>query len=202
MDIKGINTAKIKETICQWIKLNILLLACMTIIRLAFLFATYFRLDIDASKLGIILSGCIFDLITISHIIAYGIIPFMLMHHFLPKTSRIICIILISLYCIISLLLNEYFCNTTMPLDQVIFAYSSEEIKGIIGASTSFGFIPIICFVLPAIAIIALAFVWKKVKINFIATTICIVISIIASVSTNYSEIIRKEKFYENHRKF
>lgn len=202
MDIKGINTAKIKETICQWIKLNILLLACMTIIRLAFLFATYFRLDIDASKLGIILSGCIFDLITISHIIAYGIIPFMLMHHFLPKTSRIICIILISLYCIISLLLNEYFCNTTMPLDQVIFAYSSEEIKGIISASTSFGFIPIICFVLPAIAIIALAFVWKKVKINFIVTTICIVISIIASVSTNYSEIIRKEKFYENHRKF
>ena len=33
-------------------------------------------------------------------------------------------------------------------------------------------------------------------------TAICIIISIIASSSINYSEIIRKEKFYDNHRRF
>ncbi len=193
---------KIKETICEWARLNVLMLVLMLLIRLAFGVVTYFRIDVDASGISAIMSGSIFDLITMLHIMCWGFVPFMILHMFLPKTARGISLALIFIYCIFSLLLNEYFCNTTMPLDQVIFAYSSEEIKGIIGASTSFSIIPILCFVLPAIAIIALAIVWKKVKINFIVATICIIISIIASISINYSEIIRKEKFYDNHRRF
>ena len=193
---------KIKESICQWARLNILLLACMILIRIAFLAATYFRIDIETSKCAIILSGCIFDLITISHIIAYGLVPFIILHHFLPKTSRVICMILISIYCIFSLLLTEYFCNTTMPLDHVVFAYSPEEIQGIIKTSVSIGVPTIACFVIPAIAITILMFVWKKVKFNIIISGAIIIASVATAIAINYTKTIEYEKLYSNHKDF
>ena len=150
---------KIKASVCEWVKLNALLFVFMLLIRLAFAMATYFRIDVDTNGISAIMAGSIFDLITALHIMCWGLVPFMILHTLIPKTTRGISLALIFTYCIFSLLLNEYFCNTTMPLDQVIFAYSSEEIKGIISASTSFSIIPIICFVLPAIAIIILSLV-------------------------------------------
>ena len=135
---------KIKNSIRQWIHLNILLLLMMLVIRIIFFIETTTRINIDISQFANIILGIKYDLLLAAHIIAWLAPIFLIFHYFFPKTTAKTYKILIFVYAITSILLTEYFCNLMMPLDHVIFAYSIEGLKGAIESSSSFSIVPIL----------------------------------------------------------
>ena len=193
---------KIKNSIQQWIHLNILLLLMMLIIRIIFYVETTTRINIEISQFANIIFGFKYDLLLSSHIIAWGSLIFILFHYFFPKTTVKIYKALIFIYAIISILLTEYFCNMMMPLDHVIFAYSVEGLKAAVVSSSSFSIVPLLYFVISLALCILVSKLWKNVKIVNIAAYIILLASVIVSASFNYSKIIKEERFVKNHADF
>ena len=170
---------KIKNSIQQWIHLNILLLLMMLIIRIIFYVETTTRINIEISQFANIIFGFKYDLLLSSHIIAWGSLIFILFHYFFPKTTVKIYKALIFIYAIISILLTEYFCNMMMPLDHVIFAYSIEGLKAAVVSSSSFSIVPLLYFVISLALCILVSKLWKNVKIVNIAAYIILLASVI-----------------------
>lgn len=193
---------KVKNSIQQWISLNILLILFMLVIRIFFFIETTARINISASEFANIILGIKYDLILAAHIIAWCSLIFLTLHHFFPKTSTKIYKTLIFIYAIISIFLTEYFCNLTMPLDHVIFAYSVEGLKGAVESSSSLSIVPIFYFAISLALCIVIYKLWKKVKINNILAYIILFISLIVAISFNYGNIIRNERFTKTHAKF
>ena len=157
---------KVKNSILQWISLNILLILFMLVVRIFFFIETTTRINISASEFANIILGIKYDLILAAHIIAWCSPIFLTLHYFFPKTITKIYKTLIFIYAITSIFLTEYFCNLTMPLDHVIFAYSVEGLKGAVESSSSLSIAPIFYFVISLALCIIISKLWKKAKIN------------------------------------
>ena len=136
--------SRIIDGIKVWVSLNLLLILFMLVVRIIFFIETATRINVSISQFLNILLGFKYDLLLASHIIAWSSLIFLIFYCFFPKTSVKIYKVLIFTYAIISTLLTEYFCNLTMPLDHVIFAYSVESLKATISSSSSFSIIPIL----------------------------------------------------------
>lgn len=121
----------------EWVRLNLLLLVCMVALRPLFFLEVYFRLGLEWRQLLTVLSGSFFDLFLVSRVFTFGLLPFLLVYYFFPKTAKGIFKGLIILYAVVSALLAEYYCNLTMPLDHVVLVYSIEELKTTLFASTT-----------------------------------------------------------------
>ena len=119
---------KVAAGINRWIRLNALLLACMVVMRPVFFLEVYFRVGLEPIHFFTILSGALFDLLLVCRIFTYGLIPFLVLDRFFPKTARGIFVGLILLYTVLNALLAEYYCNLTMPLDHVLLVYTREEL--------------------------------------------------------------------------
>ena len=104
----------------EWVRLNALLLVCMVAMRPLFFLEVYFRVGLELIHFFTILSGAVFDLLLVCRVCIYGLVPFLLLYHFFPKTARGLFVGLIVLYVAVNALLAEYYCNLTMPLDHVI----------------------------------------------------------------------------------
>ncbi len=192
---------KIKNGIKEWIHLNILLLLMMFIVRIVFFIETTTRIDVSSQFLNILL-GYKYDLLLASHIVAWSSLIFLIFYYFFPKTTIKIYKVLIFIYAIISTLLTEYFCNLTMPLDHVIFAYSVESLIATVSSSSSFSIIPILYLAISITLFIIISRLWNKVKINNIVAYIILLASLIISISFNYGKIIREERYADNHADF
>ena len=192
----------IKNSIKQWIHLNILLMLMMFVIRIIFLIETTTRINIEISQFANIILGFKYDLILASHFIAWISPIFLIFHYFFQKTAITFYKVLIFIYAIISILLTEYFCNLMMPLDHVIFAYSVVGLKGAVEASSSFSIVPILYFVISIALCILISKLWKKVKIGNIAAYIIFFTALIIAISFNYSRIVREERFSKTHANF
>lgn len=192
----------IKNSIKQWIHLNILLMLMMFIIRIIFFIEVTTRINIDASQFSNIILGTKYDLLLAAHLIAWLTPIFLISHYFVPKTTSNIYKTLIFIYVIISTFLTEYFCNLMMPLDHVIFAYSIEGLKGAVESSTSFSIIPILYFVISLALCIFISKLWKKVRVGNIFSYVILIASIVIAIAFNYSNAIRKERYCNNHQDF
>ncbi len=193
---------KIKNSIQQWIHLNILLLLMMLIIRIIFYIETTTRINIEISQFANIILGFKYDLLLASHFIAWFSLIFLIFHYFFPKTTITVYKTLIFIYAIISTLLTEYFCNLTMPLDHVIFAYSVEGLKGTVESSSSFSIVPVLYFIISLALCILISKLWEKVKIGNIVAYIIFIASLTVAISFNYSKIVREERFVKTHANF
>ncbi len=191
----------IRNGIKEWIHLNILLLLMMFIVRIIFFIETATRIDVSSQFLNILL-GYKYDLLLASHIVAWSSLIFLIFYYFFPKTTVKIYKVLIFIYAIISTLLTEYFCNLTMPLDHVIFAYSVESLIATVSSSSSFSIIPILYLAISITLFIIISRLWNKVKINNIVAYIIFAASLIISISFNYGKIIREERYADNHADF
>lgn len=192
----------IKDSIKQWIHLNILLLLMMFVIRIIFFIEVTTRINIDASQFSNIILGIKYDLLLAAHLIAWLAPIFLFFHHFFPKTTNNIYKALIFIYAIISTSLTEYFCNLMMPLDHVIFAYSVEGLKGAVESSTSFSIVPILYFAISLALCILISRLWKRVKVGNIFSYVILIASLGVAIAFNYSNIIRKERYCNNHQDF
>lgn len=191
----------IKNGIRQWVSLNIFLILLMLVVRIIFFIETATRIDISSQFLNILL-GYKYDLLLASHIVAWSSLIFLIFYYFFPKTTVKIYKVLIFIYSIISTLLTEYFCNLTMPLDHVIFAYSVESLIATVSSSSSFSIIPILYLAISITLFIIISRLWNKVKINNIVAYIILVASLIISISFNYGKIIREERYTDTHAEF
>ena len=193
---------KIKNGIKEWIHLNILLLLLMFVVRMIFFIETTTRIEISASQFLNILLGFKYDLLLTSHIIAWTSLAFLTFYYFFPKTTAKTYKVLIFIYAIVSTLLTEYFCNLMMPLDHVIFAYSVEGLKNAVESSSSLSITPILYIVISLILFVVVSKLWNKVRVGNVFSWVVIIASLLVSLSFNYTEIVRQERFSKSHADF
>ena len=121
----------IKDSIKQWIHLNILLVLMMFVIRIIFFIEVTTRINIDVSQFSNIILGIKYDLLLAAHIITWLAPIFLILHHFHPKTTVRIYKTLIFTYAIISTFLTEYFCNLMMPLAKGIIKLQKYSVRNV-----------------------------------------------------------------------
>lgn len=197
-----INQNRVKEGICQWAKANLLLLVCILITRAFFLLQVTHRVVIEAASFSTVASGIVFDFLLVCHIATWLLVPFLLFYCFWPNTTFKTYTGLTVFFSVVSALLTEYFCNLMMPLDHVIFVYSPEEVMGTLTSSAHFTAAPFIWFLLTMAVVVAAMLLWKKMKVPFIVAASFSIICIAVSVFVNYTELIRSEKHYKDHKSF
>lgn len=186
----------------EWVRLNLLLLVCMVALRPLFFLEVYFRLGLEWRQLLTVLSGSFFDLFLVSRIFTFGLLPFLLVYYFFPKTAKGIFKGLIILYAVVSALLAEYYCNLTMPLDHVVLVYSLEELKTTLFASTtSVSLAQVLWFVLQVGMVVLFvkrgALGVKRGKWCWWVAGVLVVLVFIP-----YKRIIRNEKVYSSRTDF
>ena len=183
----------------EFVSLNIMLLVQMIVVRLFSYLEFYFRLDVGADIIKHISTGIVYDLALLCHIIAWSAIPFVVLYRFIPRVTKGLYIFAQMIYVILSALLIEYFCNMSKPLDHIIYMYSNEEISNIIFSSVNITATPILFFISILAVSTAICILWRKIKINGIASiTICI-LALITSIFVNYRDIIQSESLYKSH---
>lgn len=191
-----------REALTEFVSLNILLLCIMFATRIVSYVEFAIRANAGAGIITHILSGTLYDVVLLAHIIAWCVVPFIILYRFIPLIIKKIYIIFIYIYAIATSLLLEYFCNMSKPLDHIIYMYSPEEINDIIFSSVSFSIIPIIFFFAMLLLTIVICRLWKKVKINHIAALCVTIVSIIIAISVNYKGFLMSESLYKNHTDF
>lgn len=195
-----------KTSLSVWIRLNLLLLACLVILRLLFFFEIHFRIEAGWDVFPTVMSGVLFDVILLFRVFVYGLIPFVLVHRFLPKAACWVFGGWLVLYAIVEALLAEYYCNLNLPLDHVVLVYTPEELKETVSSSAALSLAQVFWFVLHvacAIALVSLGGVVRKMK-PFSYGVIIPVLSVgfLVSVFVNYPQMIREEKYYATHDAF
>ena len=186
----------------QWMRLNILLLACMVAIRPVFFVEVLLRIGLEPHCLFTILSGSVFDLLLVGRIFIYGLIPFLLIHYFFPKAACGITTGLIVAYMVVAALLSEYYCNLTMPLDHVILVYTPEELRTTVFSSASLSFTQVFWFVLMVAIPVLLIWLWRKVKLKTWFVIVVSVLFLLDTLFVRYPQLLRKESLYRSHEAF
>lgn len=199
---------KMTSVLKEWVRLNLLLVLCMIVVRPLFFLEIHSRLDVAFSQFFIVLSGALFDVLLVCRIMVYGLVPFVLIHWFFPKTARGIFVGLIVLYFVVSALLAEYYCNLGMPLDHVILVYSPEELKTtVFSSTTSISLAQVLWFVLlVGFPVLILLLAGRKtsvvVRSGVTKQSILIIFALITTIFIRYPSLIRKESLYANHSNF
>lgn len=197
-----------RSSLSTWVRLHLVLAACLVAVRLLFFVELHFRIGEAWSSFPLVMSGLLFDGMLLCRVFVYGLIPFVLLHRFLPKLAMGLFWSLLILYVVVSALLTEYYCHLRMPLDHVILVYTPEELRETVSSSTSLTGAPVIGFLLhlavPA-SLICLFRRWQRrgprplspfVLVPIVAATLLLV------VFGNYGNTIRKERFYDTHSAF
>lgn len=195
-----------KTSLSVWIRLNLLFLACLVAVRLLFFFELHFRTEAGWDVFPIVMSGVLFDLILLCRVFVYGLIPFVLMHRFLPKAACGVFCGGLVLYTVVVALLAEYYCNLNQPLDQVVLVYTPEELKETVSSSAALSRAQVFWFVLHlacATALVSLCGVVRKAKpFSYHVILPVLAVGLLVSVFVNFPRMIREEKHYATHDAF
>lgn len=195
-----------KTSLSVWIRLNLLFLACLVAVRLLFFFELHFRTEAGWDVFPIVMSGVLFDLILLCRVFVYGLIPFVLMHRFLPKAACGVFCGGLVLYTVVVALLAEYYCNLNQPLDQVVLVYTPEELKETVSSSAALSRAQVFWFVLHlacATALVSLCGVVRKAKpFSYHVILPVLTVGLLVSVFVNFPRMIREEKYYTTHDTF
>ena len=198
----NISKDKVLSGLGKWVWLNLLLLFCMVAMRPLFFLEVYFRLGLEWRQLLIVMSGSLFDLLLVSRVFTFGLLPFLLVYCFFPRTAEGVFKALILLYAVVTALLTEYYCNLTMPLDHVILVYSPEELRTtVFASSTSISLAQVLWFVLTVGVAALIVFMGGKKatkgKWVFLTAVLWVVL-----VFVPYKDIIRNESLYTHRSDF
>lgn len=185
-----------------WIRLNILLLACMIVMRPVFFLEVYFRIGLAPIHFFTILSGSVFDLLLVCRILTFGLVPFLLLHYFFPKTIRGVYIGLIVIYVVVNALLAEYYCNLTVPLDHVVLVYSHKDLMTTLSSSSSLSLAQVFWFLLQVILSILLICKWKHFELGKWPTLSIVLACLLTTFLVNYHRLVREERLYPTHYDF
>jgi uncharacterized sulfatase len=207
------NKKSLSIALAQWLRLNALLLLCMIAVRPLFFLEVYFRVGLAPIHFFTILSGAIYDLLLVCRIFAYGLIPFLVLHAFFPKTARGIFIGLIVFYAVVSALLAEYYCNLTMPLDHVILMYSYQDLKTTLSSSATLSIGQVIWFLLQVgvpVGIVVWSRKWgvksgkrrEKSGKSSVLRGVLAVLIVAVGLLVPYNRMIREERLYPSHYDF
>lgn len=190
--------------VSEWVRLNALLLVCMVAMRPLFFLEVYFRVGLELIHFFTILSGAVFDLLLVCRMCIYGLVPFLVLHRFFPKTTRGIVVGLIVLYVVVNALLAEYYCNLTMPLDHVILVYTPEELKTTVFSSASLSLAQVFWFVLQVGEPLTIVWLWLRRKRQWspLVCWITVGVCLLTAVFVRYPRMIRKESLYPAHYDF
>lgn len=193
---------KLVSGLGEWVRWNLLLWCCMVAMRPLFFLEVYFRLGLEWNQLFTVMSGSWFDLLLVSRIFTFGLILFLLVYVFFPKTAKGVFKGLMLLYAVVSALLTEYYCNLTMPLDHVVLVYSPEELRTtVFASSTSISLAQVLWFVLTVGVAVAIVFMGgkktRKGKWIFLVAVLFVILVFIP-----YKRIIREEKCYSSRNDF
>lgn len=192
---------RIGEALSQWVRLCLLLLLCMVAVRPLFFLELLVRLGLAPAKCLTVLSGSLFDLLLVCRIMAFGLIPFVLLHVFAPKVANYVSTGMIVLYAVVFALLTEYYCNLSMPLDHVILVYTPEELKTtVFSSTTSLTLGQVLWFVLLVGLPVLLLWLCRHFRCRH--SVVFIMVALLATVFVPYREMIRKERLYGSHDDF
>ena len=187
-----------------WLELNLVLLACMVVMRPIFFLEVYFRVGLDSIHFFTILSGAIFDLLLVCRVFTYGLIPFLALHPFFPKVAKGVFIGLTVLYGIVNALLAEYYCNLTMPLDHVILVYSLQDLKTTVSSSATLSIGQVLWFIAQvALPIVLLVVFTKRIRPSGKRYALFLTPFLLAAaIIVPYNRLIREERMYPAHYDF
>lgn len=195
-----------RTSLSVWIRLNLLFLASLLAFRLLYFFELHFRIEAGWEVFPTVMSGAMFDLILLSRVFVYGLIPFVLMYRFLPKTACWVFGGELVLYAVVEALLVEYYCNLNQPLDHVVLVYTPEELMETVFSSAALSWAQVFWFVSHvacASALVSLCGVARKAKSFSYGVIIAVVaMGLSVAIFVNYPRMIREEKHYATHHAF
>lgn len=194
--------SKVKEGLCQWMKLNLLLLAFMILVRMLFFLEVHVRMGIESSFFWGMMKGSLFDFYLFCRMAAFMVIPFLALYVAVPKLALTLYKALLFLYAVVMALLMEYYCNLSMPLDHVILVYTPEEVRGTAASSASLTLAPFLWFFAVMAIMVGLVLLWKKVKLGFYPAALLLLVAVVLSCCIPYKTLIREERYYPEHRSF
>ena len=194
----------VKTDLPQWVRLNAMLLACMVAMRPLFFLEVYFRVGLEPIHFFTMLSGALFDLLLVCRICIYGLVPFLLIHRFFPKTARGLFVGLTVLYVVVNALLAEYYCDLTMPLDHVILVYTPEDLKTTVFSSASLSMAQVGWFLLQVGVPVLLVWLWLRKERQWPPVCCWAIVGacLLTAVFVRYPRLIRQERFYPSHYDF
>jgi len=184
-------------------KYGLLWLSLAFVLRIVFFFMLKIAGTVGWPAFLTILSGVYFDVTVVFFVDAILLVPYMVLDYFLPKTTRVLSMVFITLYVVVYCCLMGYYANVTQPLDRVFFIYSPEELYNIVVSSVKFSFWPLFGVLAAVVAYSLLLRFWNR-KVN-IAPWLAIsytAIVILFVIFFNYKSLITKEKHYKSHQDY
>lgn len=192
--------SKVLEGLKVWTKFGLLWLLLAIVLRLAFFFMLKYATTVDWSAFLTILSGVYFDLAVVFFVGVIVLVPFLIINWFLPKTTKVLSTIGITLYVVVYCCLMGYFMNVTQPLDRVFFIYSPEELYNIVVSSVHFSLLPLVGVLVAVFLYSLLLRFWnRKVKIGRLLALSYLGIALLFVIVFNYHTLITNGKPYKTH---
>lgn len=193
---------KIKESLCQWLKLNLFLLLCMLVLRIFFYLQVHFRIEVDTSQFLNILKGFVFDFYLVCHAAIWLLAPFLLFHYFFPKTTFGVCLGLVVAYVVVAAVLTEYYCHLYMPLDHVVLVYSPAELRGTATSSAIVTVIPFLWMLGTLATVVLLWFLVRKLQTEWVFSMVFLGVALVVALAVPYKKVVREERYYQDHFTF
>lgn len=187
----------------MWTKFSLLWLLLTMVLRLAFFFMLKSAATVDWSDFSTVLSGVYFDLALVLFASSITLIPVLIINWLLPKTTKVLSIVFITLYVVVYCSLIGYFVNVTKPLDRVFFIYTPEELYDIVVSSVRFSFWSLFGVLASVVLYSMLLRLWdRKVKINGWLAFSYLVVTILFVICFNYKSLITNERPYKSHQDY
>lgn len=187
----------------MWTKFSLLWLLLTIVLRLAFFFMLKSAATVDWSDFSTVLSGVYFDLALVLFVSSITLIPVLIINWLLPKTTKVLSIVFITLYVVVYCSLIGYFVNVTKPLDRVFFIYTPEELYDIVVSSVRFSFWLLFGVLASVVLYSMLLRLWdRKVKINGWLAFSYLVVTILFVICFNYKSLITNERPYKSHQDY
>lgn len=194
---------KISDGLKMWTKFSLLWLLLTIVLRLAFFFMLKSAATVDWSDFSTVLSGVYFDLALVLFVSSITLIPVLIINWLLPKTTKVLSIVFITLYVVVYCGLIGYFVNVTKPLDRVFFIYTPEELYDIVVSSVRFSFWSLFGVLASVVLYSMLLRLWdRKVKINGWLAFSYLVVTILFVICFNYKSLITNERPYKSHQDY
>lgn len=195
--------SRLLEGVKVWTKFGLLWLLLTFILRLAFFFMLKIAGSVDASAFWTILSGVYFDLAVVFFVGVITLVPTLIINWFLPKTTRVLAMVFITLYVVVYCCLMGYFMNVTQPLDRVFFVFTPDELYNIVVSSVRFSFWPLAGVLIAVFLYSLLIRFWnRKVYVCKWLAFSYLGISILFIIIFNYNSLITDETPYQSHQDY
>lgn len=191
-----------KEALGKWGAMTVIMLLCLLLARFVFACELHFRVGMAWDSLSPLFSGAWQDIFPAAFIGIIALVPFVLLYLWLPKLAKGLYTAVIILMVLATAMLNEYYCNMRMPLDHVIFVYSTGDMADIVKTSVSLSLSQVLWFMLTVLIPVLVLVLSRRWTINIYVTAALAVLSGVLLLSVSYRRIIREDKLYHNHEDF